>query len=217
MKNLFVTSALCAVLFVALIVLVTCVDVAAIGPAGTSVGLSHINQQVRDSIGTGETWYKISKYLGYLALATAAAVAVFGLWQLIREKSLQKVDREILVLCGLYAAVAFFYVLFDKVAVNYRPVLEAGQTVPEPSFPSTHTLLACTIFGSAVMVLPKYVKNAGAARILQGCLIAAMVLTVVARLLSGVHWVTDIIGGLLLSTALLALTGALLSRKSAEA
>lgn len=197
--------------------LVRCVDVAPIGPAGTSIGLSHINGEIHESLGRGETWYKISKYLGYVSLAMAAAVALLGLWQLIQRKSLQMVDREIKVLIGLYAVVAILYVLFNKIAINYRPVLEAGQTVPEPSFPSTHTMLACTIFGSAVMVIPKYVKNPGAAKALQACCIIALVVTVIARLLSGMHWFTDIIGGLLLSGALLALTGGLIRGNAEEA
>ena len=45
---------------------------------------------------------------------------------------------------------------------------------------------------------------------------AALVLTVAARLLSGVHWVTDILGGLLISAALLCLATALLQKYSKE-
>ena len=214
LKKMVVLAAFCAALFLVLILLVSCVDVAAIGPAGTSIGLSRINQSIHDSIGSGDTWYKISKYLGYLALATAGVFILVGVCQLIRGKGLKGVDREIMILGGLYLSVAILYVFFDKVvAVNYRPILEAGQTMPEPSFPSTHTLLACTIFGGAVMVLPKYVKSEGLARLLQVVCIIALVGTVFARLLSGVHWFTDIIGGLLLSAALLSLTGALLNRQ----
>jgi len=214
LKSKVIWAVFSAVLFLLLIVAVRTVDVAPIGPADTSVGLSSINQSVHASLGTSDTWYKVSKYLGYASLALAACFALLGLVQLIQHKGLKGVDPSLFVLCGLYVAVAVLYVFFNKVAVNYRPVLEPGQTVPESSFPSTHTLMACTIFGSAVMVLPRFVKNTGLLRALQVACVAALVLTVFARLLSGVHWVTDILGGLLLSMALLSVTAALLSKYS---
>lgn len=200
-------------LFILLIVVVKTVDVAEIGAPPASVGLSHVNQSVRDSLGTSDTWYKISKYLGYAALALAGCFALLGLVQLI-QKGLQGVDRSLFVLCGLYAAVAVFYILFKKVVINYRPMIEPGETALEPSFPSTHTMLGCVIFGSAVMVLPRFVKNGSLLRVLRGLCIAALVLTVVSRLLSGVHWFSDILGGLLLSLALLSLAAALLRKCS---
>ena len=212
LKNKLALFAFSLVLFLLLIIAVRTIDVAAIGPENTSIGLSHVNQSVRDSLGESDTWYKISKYLGYASLALAACFALLGLVQLIRGKSLKAVDSSLFVLCGLYAAVAVLYVFFNKVVVNYRPVLEPGQTFPEPSFPSTHTLMACTIFGSAVMVLPRFVKQGGLLRALQCLCILALVGTVVVRLLSGVHWITDILGGLLLSMALLSLTAAMLAK-----
>jgi len=216
LKSKVIMAVCSALLFILLIVAVTTVDVAPVGPADTSVGLSTVNESFRYMIGTSDSWYKISKYLGYAALATAACFALLGLYQLV-NRGLKGVDPSLFVLCGLYAVVALLYVFFNKVAVNYRPVLEAGQTVPESSFPSTHTMLACTIFGSTFMVLPRFVKNDGLLRVLRVLCIVALVLTVFARLLSGVHWVTDILGGLLISMALLAVTAALLKKYPSEA
>ena len=212
MKNKLILAALSLLLFLALIIVVRTVDVAAIGPADTSVGLSHVNQSVHDSLGESDTWYTISQYLGYASLLLAAGFALLGMVQLVRGKGLNAVDPSLFVLAGLYVAVAVLYVFFDKVAVNYRPVLEPGQTVPESSFPSTHTLMACVIYGSAVMVLPRFVKQGGLLRALQALCIVALVLTVAARLLSGVHWFTDILGGLLLSLSLLSFSSAMLMK-----
>ena len=200
-------------LFLLLIILVKTVDVAAIGPAGTSIGLAGINGAVRDAIGTHPSMYWMTTVLGYLAILTAAGFAVFGGFQLISRRSLKKVDRSLLALAGLYAAVAVFYVLFEKVVINYRPVLmEAGQTFPEASFPSSHTMLGCTIFVSAGMVLDRYSRDTSLSTVLRAATIVLAVLTVGGRLASGVHWLTDIIGGVLLSAALLCAFTALLPK-----
>ena len=104
-----------------------------------------------------------------------------------------------------YVLVIGCYVLFELVVINYRPVIMPGVEGVEASFPSSHTMLICSVMGSTAMVLKKYVKRDALRMGLQvGCVIVA-VITVAGRLLSGVHWVTDILGGVLLSCALLAL------------
>ena len=189
--------------FLLLIVLVRTVDVAAIGPAGTSIGLSHLNGAYRDWAGFRSTWYQISKWLGVLGFVVVAGFALLGLWQWIRRRSLWKVDKLLFALAFLYLAVAALYFLFELVVVNYRPVLMPGDLAPEASFPSSHTLLACTIFGSAFWVIAAYLRRRAlkiAAWIVCGALLVG---TVGGRLLSGVHWLTDILGGILLSAALI--------------
>lgn len=202
-KGKFALAACFALLFILLIGVLLNVDVAPIGPEETKVGLSSVNKAVADALGYRENFYSISKYLGYAVLLTAACFALAGLWQLIQRKSLSKVDSDFIALAGLYAAVAVMYLLFEKVVINCRPVILPGEVHPEPSFPSTHTMLACTIMGSAMMVLGGFVKNEKLRLLLQICCGALLCGTVVFRLLSGVHWLTDILGGLLLSATLL--------------
>ena len=78
MKKSFLISGICAVLFLLLIVVLKTVDVAAIGPAGTEVGLSGINGAVHESLGESHFWYQLTKILGFLSLATAAFFAAVG-------------------------------------------------------------------------------------------------------------------------------------------
>lgn len=179
------------------------IDVAPIAPDGTDVGFSTLNKAVFDAIGVHWGWYHLTDALGYLALGVAGAFALFGLWQLIRRKSFKKVDRNLLWLGGLYLTVIALYVIFELFPVNYRPILMPGKTEPEPSFPSSHTLLICTVMLSAAHQLKYYVRKTSLRRTLQGVCCGLAVLTVCGRLLSGVHWFTDILGGLLLSAALL--------------
>ena len=137
--------------FVVYVVLLTTVDVAAIGPNGTAVGFSHLNQTVFDAFGTDEAMYELTELLGGVSLITVLMFALLGAIQLIQRKSLFKVDQRLYALAGLYAATAFFYVLFEKLIINYRPVIMSGETEPEASFPSSHTMLVCVAMESTIL------------------------------------------------------------------
>ena len=205
MKKKVVAAGLCILLFLVLILLVKTVDVQAIGPEETSVGLAGINGAVHETTGVRMLWYKITNYLGILSILTAVCFACLGLYQLIRRRSLKKVDREILVLGGLYVVLAVVYVFFEFVVISERPIIMPGDEHVEASFPSAHTLLSFVILGSAMIVLGKYVPNRRLCGLLQGVLGVLLFVSVFGRLLSGVHWFTDILGSIFLSAALLLL------------
>ncbi|WP_029324538.1 phosphatase PAP2 family protein [Butyrivibrio sp. AE3004] len=203
-KKSFVVSGIFAILFIAHIVLLKIYDVDNIGPMETAVGFSHINGRIHDIFGINIIWYKITEIFGILALLVCAGFAFVGLMQLIRRKSLKEVDSIILKLGGLYAVVIFLYALFEKVIINYRPIIMPDATEPEASFPSSHTMLICVVMGSTILVIHNYVKNKKLVAVLQGLCVLIMVITVVGRLICGVHWFTDILGGIFISVALLA-------------
>ena len=205
-------SAVTFALFIILIILVKTVDVAAIGPAGTVIGLSSVNSAVHELFGLNMVWYDITKYLGAFAILVALGFAGMGMWQLIKRKSIAEVDKEILTLGGLYAVVVALYALFEVVIINYRPVIMPDNTVPEASFPSSHTMLICVVIGSAVMLTDRYVKNNRLCMLLKAIGIAIIIITVVGRLICGVHWLTDIIGGVLISISLLSLYSSLIRK-----
>jgi len=219
MKKKFIIAAVCFGLFLLLILLVKLVDVAPV-PAveGTEIGLSKLNMAIHDLFGEDLGWYKITNLLGYLAILIALCFAAVGGLQLIYRRSILKVDKELLLLGGLYVVTVIFYVLFEKVVVNYRPMLMPDGTGPEASFPSSHTMLSCVILGSGLGLLKKYTKKNKTIQLVLTVLFAVMLALIVAgRLLSGVHWFTDILGGILLSTALLnAYDGLLLLWKKSE-
>jgi len=210
MKKRVIASLICLVLFLGLVYAVQNIDVAAIGPAGTSIGLSRINQTVHDALGVDMMWYDITEWIGLGTIGIALLFVLAGLIQLIRRRSLLLVDGEIYVLGCLYVVLAGLYVLFEIFIVNYRPVILPGSDVPEASFPSSHTMLSFVILGSLFLLLRKYVKNTALRVLLRLLCAAAILVTVGGRLLSGVHWVTDIAGGVLLSLALLFLFGGIL-------
>ena len=212
MKKKFVRAAVGCALFVLIIVLVKTVDVAAVGPAGTEIGLSHLNAGFHNLIGQHMFLYQATNLLGFWAILTGCIFAVIGVVQLVQRKSLAKVDRQILALGSLFVLLGVIYVLFEKVVVNCRPILMEGETVPEASFPSSHTVLACVIFGSVAMIVRDYVNDKKTAALVQNACLVLMVVAVLGRLFSGVHWLTDILGGLFLSYALLQAFSGVLER-----
>ena len=200
-----ITAGIGFLLTVVLIALVRLVDVAPIGAQGTRIGLSHLNQFIFDLFGVNMLWYHITDWLGIAAILTAFVFAVTGLVQLIKRRSLLKVDREILSLGGLYIVVIGLYILFENVIINYRPIIMPDNTHPEASFPSSHTMLVCVIMGSAVMLINKYIKNKTLNKTLRAICFVIIGITIIGRLIAGVHWFTDILGGIMISVTLLSL------------
>ena len=175
------------------------VDVQPIGPQGSSVAYARVNQAVHDFFGVNMLLYNITDWAGVVAIFVAFGFAVLGLVQWIKRKHILKVDSSILLLGVFYILVFGAYAFFECYVVNRRPVLING--ILEASYPSSTTMLALCVMPTAMLQFHRLIKNR-AARIsvnsLCGLFTAFMV---IGRLLSGVHWFTDILGGLLFSAA----------------
>lgn len=180
--------------------LVKYVDTSTIGPNGSVVGFSSLNSFVFNLTGNNMTLYKITEILGIIPILIALMYAVIGLIQVIDRKSL-KVDKELIALGILYVVVILIYVFFEKCIINYRPVLIDG--ILEASYPSSHTLLSICICGSALLINKYLFKNKKIYKYINIVSIISMVLIVLGRLLSGVHWASDIIGSIIISITLL--------------
>lgn len=181
--------------------LLTCVDVHPIGPQGAAVGFATVNGWAFQLLGVHLLWYHITDWLGVAAIAIAFAFAVTGLCQLITRRSLRKVDRHILVLGGFYLLVIGCYLFFEKVVINCRPILMDGNL--EASYPSSHTMIVVSIMATAAMAFRALCPQNKGWRLAVGIFAAVVIaVTVTGRLISGVHWLTDIVGGLMLSAAL---------------
>ena len=220
-KNLrAILGAFFLLLFVLLIVLLKTVDVEIDPATGKEIGLSSLNFKVRDAIGTNMSWYDVTEYLGYFSIAFAAAFAGWAAVRLILSRfSLRKMGLDFLVLGCLYAAVVLFYVFFEIVVVNYRPIL-LESTTPEASFPSSHTFLSITVLSSAPIILHRRFCEKVSPLLFSIPFWGVSAFAAVGRLLSGVHWLTDIVGGVLLAIALVllfAFASNLVSVKTEEA
>ena len=180
--------------------LVKYVDTSTIGPNGSVVGFSSLNSFVFNLTGNNMTLYKITEILGIIPILIALMYAVIGLIQVIDRKSL-KVDKELIALGILYIIVILIYVFFEKCIINYRPVFIDG--ILEASYPSSHTLLSICICGSALLINKYLFNNKKIYKYINIISIISMVLIVLGRLLSGVHWASDIIGSIIISITLL--------------
>lgn len=176
------------------------VDVQAIGPQESSVGFATINQFVHKLTGVHMSLYTITDWLGLVPLMFVMGFGTLGLIQWIKRKHLLKVDYSIFVLGGFYIVVMAVYVLFEMLVVNYRPVLIGG--ILEASYPSSTTMLVMCVMPTAIMQINARIKNNVIKRFVASTIIAFIVFMVIGRLVSGVHWFTDIIGGALLSAGL---------------
>lgn len=176
------------------------IDVQTIGPQGSSVGFATLNGFVHNLTGVHMSLYAITDWLGLVPLAFVMGFALLGLVQWIKRKYLLKVDYSILVLGGFYIVVMAVYVLFEVFVVNYRPVLIGG--ILEASYPSSTTMLVMCVMPTAIMQFNARIKNNILKRFVASAITAFVVFMVIGRLLSGVHWFTDIIGGALLSAGL---------------
>ena len=199
-KKMLVCGASLVLAFVLWTVLVRLVDVRAIGPEDSSVGFATLNGFVHELTGVNWLLYTVTDWLGLIPIAVALGFAGLGLVQLIKRKSLWKVDHSILALGVFYIVVMVAYIFFEMVVINYRPTLIDGYL--EASYPSSTTMLVMCVMPTAAMQLNVLIKKTLRRRCITIATITFTAFMVVARLLSGVHWFTDIIGGALLSAGL---------------
>ena len=198
----FAAAGLLLAAFLIFTALVQRVDVQPIGPNGSRVGFAAVNGWFHALTGVHWTLYVLTDRLELVSIGIAFCFGVMGLLQLIRRRSFRKVDRSILILGGFYLIVIAMYLLFNVYAVNYRPVLI--ENVLEASYPSSTTVLVLCVHVTAMMQLHDRMPRGAVRTIVLWLLGAFTVFMVLARLMSGVHWLTDIVGGILLSAALIA-------------
>ena len=184
-------------------ILLGIMDVQPIGPQGTMVGFAGLNQAVHMFTGVNMTLYTVTDWLGLVPLGFVFGFALLGLGQWIRRKHILRVDRSILTLGVFYLVVMALYVFFEYYVVNYRPVLIEGKL--EASYPSSTTILVLCVMPTVIMQLGTRIRS----RIIRRWVSVAMMLfaafMVIGRLLSGVHWFSDIVGGVLISAGLVML------------
>lgn len=199
-------TTLCSfIYFLVYTIQVKTVNVRAVGEAGSVVGFADVNKFFYDHLGFNKFFYFISEICGFFAIAVMAFFALIGVLSLVNTKSLKKVDYRLYILAGGYFIMLAFYALFEKLIVNYRPLILDGEEALEASYPSSHTFLAIFVFTSACVLFPVFIKKKKIARIASIVSIVLMVVGVLTRFLSGAHWFTDIVGSLLLGAALVSL------------
>lgn len=184
------------ILFCALTVSLTFVDVREAGESGAPVGFATLNEAVFEALGQDEISLKLSDLCGVLMIAAVGAFGVTGLVQVIRRKGILRADKELYVMAGGLALLAVAYLFFEVVVINCRPVLDEGELAA--SYPSSHTMLATAVAGMGAAYLYRRIQCRCWRTSPSMSLISLATVTTLLRLVAGVHWLTDIVGGVLL-------------------
>lgn len=199
-RSRFVASLCLLAAFALWTVVVRFVDVQAIGPQGSCVGLAGINGFFHGLTGVHFNLYNITDWFGLVPIFVCMGFGVLGLCQWIKRRRIRNVDFDLLILGGFYVVTIAAYLLFESVVINYRPVLIDG--ILEASYPSSTTMLVMCVMPTAVMQMKGRIKNRTFRNVISFAMIAFVAFMIIGRLLSGVHWFSDIVGGVLLSAGL---------------
>ena len=180
--------------------LIQLVDVQNIGLNNSNVGFATFNTWFHSLTGVNFTLYNITDWSGLVPVFICMIFAILGLVQLIKRRSLIKVDLDIIILGVYYIIVIFGYLIFEMFPINYRPILINGFI--EASYPSSTTLLVLSVMPTLVFQANRRVKNPTIIKVITILSDIFSLFMVIGRLISGVHWFTDIIGSIFLSFGL---------------
>ena len=180
--------------------LICCVDVKPAGPEGTEIGLASVNVWFHRLTGVHMTLYTVTDWLGLVPILVCISFGVLGTVQLIKRKSLLRVDPDIILLGVYYLLIIFLYLLFETVPINYRPVLIGGRT--EASYPSSTVLLVLSVMPTLGFQIGRRTACRTVKRVARLLAAAFSAFMVAGRTISGVHWLSAIIGSMLLSAGM---------------
>ena len=199
-KKVMLTGIGLTIAFVIWTVLIQTIDVRTVGVNGTEIGFAEFNCWFHELTGVHMSIYTITDWLGLVPVFICIGFGVMGLGQLIKRRSLFKVDRDIIFLGIYYVIVILGYLIFEMIPINYRPILIEGRM--EASYPSSTTLLVLGVMPTLVEQLKRRVGNVRIKKMVIIVAVGFSVFMVLGRLVSGVHWFTDIVGSILLSAGL---------------
>lgn len=199
-KKSLIIGSVFTIAFIVWTILIQTVDVQPVGQNRTDVGFATWNLWFHKLTGANMLLYTITDWLGLVPLFVCLIFAGMGFCQLLQRKNLFKVDADIIILGVYYVTVIGCYLLFEAIPVNYRPILMNG--VMEASYPSSTTLLVVTVMPTLVEQALRRMKKNTLSKVIAVGSIAFSLFMVVGRLVSGVHWITDIIGSMLFSLGL---------------
>ncbi|MCR5805151.1 MAG: phosphatase PAP2 family protein [Clostridia bacterium] len=186
--------------FVIWTILIQYIDVQKAGPNETEVGFATFNVWFHKLTGEHMLIYTITDWLGLVPIVICMCFGVLGLVQLIKRRSLFKVDSDIILLGVYYVMVIMGYLLFEMIPINYRPVLIEGYL--EASYPSSTTLLVLSVMPTLKFQIDRRIKNPLFKDVITIFVVGFSAFMVIGRLVSGVHWATDILGSIFLSSGL---------------
>lgn len=199
-KKLLILGTALLVMFAIWTWLIQCVDVQSAGQKGTEIGFAAFNCWFHSITGVHMAIYTITDWVGLVPVFICMVFGGVGFVQLIKRKSLFKVGRDLIFLGIYYVVVIFGYLIFEMIPINYRPIQIDG--ILEASYPSSTTLLVLSVMPTLVFQVNRRSTNLVFRRFVCVMTIVFSAFMVIGRLVAGVHWFTDIVGAVILSTGL---------------
>ena len=199
-KRVLLVGGILLVAFAIWTALIQMVDVQAVGQKGTNIGFATFNCWFHKLTDAHMGIYVITDWLGLVLIFVCMLFGCMGLVQLVKRRSLFKVDYDLIILGIYYVIVIFDYLIFEMIPINYRPILIDGDL--EVSYPSSTTLLVLCVMPTLVEQMNRRLKNEVVKKVIYIITICFSGFMVIGRLISGVHWFTDIVGAVLLSAGL---------------
>lgn len=199
-KRQLIAGVVLIILFAVWTVLIQFIDVQPIGVNSTDVGFADFNAWFHSITGVNMMLYTVTDWLGLVPIFVCLMFGAVGFAQLTKRKSLLKVDADIILLGVYYVMVIAGYLVFEMIPINYRPILINGFM--EASYPSSTTLLVLSVMPTLSFQINRRLKSIKLKKVLSAVTLLFSVFMVAGRLVSGVHWATDIIGSVLLSMGL---------------
>lgn len=164
-----------------------------------AVGWGTVNFWWHNLVGQQPVWHVISNVV---AAVTLLAVVILLVWQIVlmRQRGFRSLGRSWWALDFTLIGLVGCYLLFQILVINYRPILINQHW--EVAYPSSHVLLFATVWPLFIFTYCREMQSCRSLVVVFG--ISLMLIGIVARLLSGYHWLTDILGGILLGSVLVA-------------
>ena len=202
-KKLLISGGVLLATFAIWTWLIQWADVQPAGQGGTDIGFASFNSWFHSVTGVHLSIYTITDWAGLVPIFVCIVFGGIGLYQLMKRRSLFKVDRDLIFLGGYYVVVIFGYLIFEMIPINYRPILIEG--ILEASYPSSTTLLVLSVMPTLIFQVNRRVTSLTVKRIVCALASAFSAFMVIGRLIAGVHWFTDIVGAVILSAGLFCL------------
>lgn len=203
MRRLLTTGSILIACFIVWTLLIQKVDVQPLGVEGTDIGFATINCWFHELTGVHMEIYTVTDWLGLVPIFVCMIFGGVGCVQLIKRRSLFKVDYDIVILGVYYFLVILVYLIFEMIPINYRPILIEGFM--EKSYPSSTTLLVLGVMPTVIEQVSRRTENVVVKNVIKVMVISFSIFMVWGRLIAGVHWLTDIVGSIMLSMGMFCL------------
>ena len=141
--------------------------------------------------------YIFTEILGAVSILACVFWTGLGIKDLIKYRDINDVDKSIFATWLLYVLALIVWKVVLKIAVNYAPVsvnLKSGLVV---SFPCGNTFLIIISMCSSIYLIGYFLEEKkNLVLTLRVICVAVLVLGIVFRTVSGVNYLTDILGAI---------------------